>query len=88
MSSNSKLEREEVSIIYHTYQLYCLPWLFMLSLYKACKAEPNSYSVHSYGVCLPIILGRRLEHLQLAKASVWEQNVCLIVKYLSLIFQV
>lgn len=61
MSSNSKLERELLSIICHAYQLYYLPWLFMLSLYKAHTAEPSSYSVYSYGAHLPIILGRWLK---------------------------
>lgn len=45
MSSNSKLERELVSAIHHAYQVYYLPCLFMLSLYRARKAEPNSYSL-------------------------------------------
>jgi len=45
MSSSSKSGRELVYAIYHAYQLCYLPWLFMLSLYKAHKAEPSSYSL-------------------------------------------
>lgn len=61
MCSNSKLERQLVSIIYHAYQLSYLPWLFMLSVKNIKQSQTPSLSVHFLGAPLPMTSGRRLK---------------------------
>lgn len=59
--SNSKLERQLVSIIYHSYQLSYLLWLFMFSVKNIKQSQTPSLSVHSHGAPLPMTSGRRLK---------------------------